>query len=840
MAEYKNIVGTGFPEEIQNQINTRQQKLNSPTRDSQTLQYLTNRNAWVRLSSGVLLRPQIPLSLPSDDVGLTPPLVIETGTINPTTNVTFKPKDPDVFTRRLRDYSNIIQGNDSLAKSNILQGGTISKNGPNTTLRGGFKETYTIGATDNLGFKPMPGITNVSITTGGKWQTLLQADIDFICYDLDQLDTMSKLYMSLGCTVFLEWGHTNYFKNDGTFEVNPKPIDFFNENNKEDLRKSSTKKVKNTEGNYESIVGTVYNFSYQANSDGSYSCKTVIMGAGGMVESLKINNSTNYNFDFYSTLEDKAEIFSSTLENALYTIKKFLILSDSGPNSNLTSMSQALSGTVEKYLVPIEFGETVLNKKTQKKDTYADLLNNIFQLPLYKGPEFTPSSMKSQNISATYGNPWSLLSGHQTEKDLTAIRRNFYKGYRSLTSYNGDYSNISDPSTYITLGHLLSLIQHLSIFTEGSGSNFKPVIYIDYNPDSTIIKRGIIEASIDPSKCLISYVTTESNQDIFYYPYNLNDSTTGILWWKEKGSIEDNLLVEPKKSLNGVNNTLGKNGFEGKLFNILINIDFAINTLKDLSSKNEDKTVNLIEYIDTILNGINISLGKVNALRAFYDDKSNCIRIIDENYNKKEIKTEQVLILENFGTKSTVYDYSFTSKITPNLASQIVISAQALDAGGIKEFSEDVLSYQKLNGGVIDKFATTKKPPIPPQVSTIPLDGEQKSPLKKLFNHFYNVYTLANLQLDTINSLSTLYSDLQNKTEKIINPNNPTLLIPLEYSITLDGISGILPYSIFRVPDSRLPKRYRGKVDFVVFSINHSIENNKWYTTLRGQTLIRN
>ena len=826
MAEYKNIVGTGFPEEIQNQINTRQQKLNSLTRDSKTLQYLTNRNAWVRLSSGVNYNPN-PAPI---DISLDLPVP------NPNSTTFRSPSDnlPDLnidTTKLDAGYSN------NLAKSNILQGGIISKNGPNTTLRGGFKETYTIGATDNLGFKPMPGITNVSITTGGKWQTLLQADIDFICYDLDQLDTMSKLYMSLGCTVFLEWGHTNYFKSDGTFEVNPKPIDFFNENNKEDLRKNSTKKVKNTEGNYESIVGTVYNFSYQANSDGSYSCKTVIMGAGGMVESLKINNSTNYNFDFYSKLEDKAEIFSSTLENALYTIKKFLSLSNSGPYSDAKSISQ---GTVEKYLVPIEFGETVLNKKTQKKDTYADLLNNIFQLPLYKGPEFTPSSMKSQNISATYGNPWSLLSGHQTEKDLTAIRRNFYKGYRSLTSYNGDYSNISDPSTYITLGHLLSLIQHLSIFTEGSGSNFKPVIYIDYNPDSTIIKRGIIEASIDPSKCLISYVTTESNQDIFYYPYNLNDSTTGVLWWKEKGSIEDNLLVEPKKSLNGVNNTLGDIGFGGKLFNILINLDFAINTLKDLSSKNEDKKVNLIEYIDTILNGINISLGKVNALRAFYDDNSNCIRIIDENYNKKEIKTEQVLILENFGTKSTVYDYSFTSKITPNLASQIVISAQALDAGGIKEFSEDVLSYQKLNGGVIDKFATTKKPSIPPQVSTNPHDGEQKSPLKKLFNHFYNVYTLANLQLDTINSLSTLYSDLQNKTEKIINPNNPTLLIPLEYSITLDGISGILPYSIFRVPDSRLPKRYRGKVDFVVFSINHSIENNKWYTTLRGQTLIRN
>ena len=68
----------------------------------------------------------------------------------------------------------------------------------------------------------------------------------------------------------------------------------------------------------------------------------------------------------------------------------------------------------------------------------------------------------------------------------------------------------------------------------------------------------------------------------------------------------------------------------------------------------------------------------------------------------------------------------------------------------------------------------------------------------------------------------------------------PTLIIPIEYSIKIDGISGILPYNIFRIPDDRLPKQYRGKVDFAVFSINHEIESNKWYTILRGQIVIRN
>jgi hypothetical protein len=194
MSDYKNIVGTAFPKHIKEQLDLRGEKISASTRDNQTLQYLTNRNSWVRLSSGA-------------------------------------------NTKTDNGYSN------DLAKEYVLQGGAISmnyvKDGDNkekyksTDLRKGFNETYTQGATDNLGFKPMPGIVGVSVGTGGKWQTLMQANIEIIAYDLDQLDIIQKLYMSLGCTVFLEWGHTNYFKNDGTFQKNPRGIHFFQVPNKE-------------------------------------------------------------------------------------------------------------------------------------------------------------------------------------------------------------------------------------------------------------------------------------------------------------------------------------------------------------------------------------------------------------------------------------------------------------------------------------------------------------------------------------------------------------------------------------------------------------------------------
>jgi hypothetical protein len=42
------------------------------------------------------------------------------------------------------------------------------------------------------------------------------------------------------------------------------------------------------------------------------------------------------------------------------------------------------------------------------------------------------------------------------------------------------------------------------------------------------------------------------------------------------------------------------------------------------------KSVNLIEYVNAILDGINLSLGKVNNLRAFVGDDGKVLRIVDE------------------------------------------------------------------------------------------------------------------------------------------------------------------------------------------------------------------
>ena len=850
MAKFKNIVGTGLLDYVQTQISKREEIVNKQNRTPSDLQWLSNRTGWFRLSSGVDFNPS-----PK------PPVTTLVG-----------PGEGKQGPANLVEVFNPEGYSDSLAKQYVLQGGTVTSNNPDVTQKQGFNQTYTQGTNDQLGYKPMPGIIGVKVGTGGRWQTLMQADIDFVCYDLDQLDIMTKLYMSLGTSLFLEWGHTPYIDNSGILQNNIRPINFFEFSDKDELLQAVTNKRQDTFGNYDGMVGTVYNFDYKANNDGSYNCSIKLMGPGGMLESLRINSSINIDFDAGKNIE--AEKYSSTLGNALYTLHNYLSKrGDLFQTEKVVQFSSIEGGGEQKEIIgkfgkiepkdffknPTSFSST----EGQLEDTsWGKILNDIYSSATYNKIHFNKDSSEVEykldvrlpslptplsNLSA-FGHAYQLVMGLKspdTNDGLNTIPTNFYSGYANILKTEEKENQIG---TYITLGHLFALIQHIGIFTESKEgivlsdspdtSTCKPIVYLDYHPDNTEILTGPLECSVDPTKCLIPWSPTEKPSS-FFAPLDV-DSDYKEEWWEgldKLGNKFKNFVNFPEK--NKVNPKLGES-FMGKVFNILVNIKFAYTTLESLSN-NEDKSVNLIEYVNAILDGINQSLGQVNNLRAFVGDDGKVLRIVDENV-VEELTPEKLLTIPNFGLKSTVYDYGFSSKITPKLASQIVIAAQARDTGGVKQFSEDVLSYQSMNVGIVDRFSTTK---IPAVISKSVKDetGKLRKTYQKLYDHIYYCYSAddtANigLKLNSISSLINTFSSLQGIRKKTTAKTSGTALIPLEFNLTMDGLAGVLPYNAFLVPNNRLPKNYRNRVAFCVFSINHNLDDNRWTTTLRGQTIL--
>ena len=336
------------------------------------------------------------------------------------------------------------------------------------------------------------------------------------------------------------------------------------------------------------------------------------------------------------------------------------------------------------------------------------------------------------------------------------------------------------------------------------------------------------------------YFFSSQPENVGLKEYNLSLSTT-----KNRINLEG--VLPQSTFINQPNNNDDVPG--GKLMNALINIDFARDCLR--STKDSDNNVNLIEYVSKILEGINESLGGVNNLRPFIDECGLILRIIDEKAPEQKYIQDELIEIPTFGLGSVAYNASYQSAITPKLASQIVIATQATGGQGIKDFSEDVLSYQSLNANVKDRFATYKYPAIVKPDNSEDLTEQKGKYLKsllKLYEVLWGIYTPQqneNISASIVNSIKTPWIDLSNQKSKQISDtksektkNTSPILIPLEYTVTMDGLSGILPYNAFLIPNERLPKRYRGRVAFAVFSINHAFDNNNWTTTLRGQTLL--
>jgi GH24 family phage-related lysozyme (muramidase) len=259
-----NIIGTKLPQWLLSQIQTRSINGARDSRDNSNILYLTNKSAWVRLVSSIDLVNQ---------------------------------SDLNYFNRIVGDS---ITSKSDLAKQFVLFGGTskyLDKNSYQLRSGIGAGGAYgTLGKDEiqRYGYKPMPGITNVAIETQGRLGSVRSATINFKCWDKAQLDIMDALYFKLGFTMFLEWGNTAFYSSEDPnriqsselYSVDPFQADL----SKEEIYIQVAKNSRQSEGNYDGMLGIVTNFSFTYTQDGGFDCQLRLMALGVLADSLKINN----------------------------------------------------------------------------------------------------------------------------------------------------------------------------------------------------------------------------------------------------------------------------------------------------------------------------------------------------------------------------------------------------------------------------------------------------------------------------------------------------------------------------------------------------------------------
>lgn len=624
--DYTNIAGGAFQPYVATQIEKRKTLVDKDNRSSSELLWLSNKNVWVRISSGA----------------------------------------------NVYSGNNNYQGltGDSLSKKYILQGGLLNHLPSKDTyaLRSGVSPdgAYGIGGND-FGLVPMPGLTDISIKTGGKLGTLKEITFNFICHNLEQLNIMEALYMKLGFGVLVEWGHTHYIDNNtGTIQTNIKPLPFYGIHTKEDLMQKITTNRKYHSGNYDASWGTVKNFSYSLDENGRFKCQVQLVGAGDILESLKINVSgepitpeNTYSGSIYPVVSDSN---LSLLNNALYTIYS----SDYPPGSGNASESFVIDDNYFSVLQPYfnNIGLDIVNW-----DNNNELKKKGFHFRLINEPNLGSSTegYKDTNVPPIYY-PTSFFS-------------------RLIADYEvpgEEGTNISDatkpgfPQVYITLGHLLLLIKSTGMLyqrNEGEGQDKqRPYIYVDVNPETNRCYTFFGHCSLDPQICLIGSERL---------PFGI--TSEGF------DRIKNNF------------NWFDDNGDGGRFMYTLVNVDFVASLMKKWRGSSTKGDVYFVDLVKDILDGISKATGGYNEFRIVPDDDSRCIRILDDR-RMVGIADPDYTEIPILGKKSIVYNFDYTSKIAPNTAAMIVVAAQAQPYG--VQGAENALAFSHLNKGLYNRLDT--------------------------------------------------------------------------------------------------------------------------------------
>jgi hypothetical protein len=265
-----NVIGAKLPQWVLEQLDTRSNQTSQDSRDNDNLLYLANKSAWVRLVSSI--------------------------------NITGE--DLQYFKKIVGEVD--IKSESDLAKQFVLFGGTSKYLQQNSyQQRSGLGKDGAYGILGNseiqkYGYKPMPGVNSVNIETQGRLGSVRAAAINFKCWDKNQLDIMDALYFKLGFTMFLEWGHTYYYPSPGNNQQRDSSkvisteffsIDPFEQGlNKEDIISKISQNSRDSEGNYDAMLGIVTNFNFTYNQDGGYDCTLRLMALGVLADGIKINN----------------------------------------------------------------------------------------------------------------------------------------------------------------------------------------------------------------------------------------------------------------------------------------------------------------------------------------------------------------------------------------------------------------------------------------------------------------------------------------------------------------------------------------------------------------------
>jgi hypothetical protein len=738
-----NIIGEGFNEEILGQINQRQKIHGSANRSNQILSYLNSKTGWVKLSSGAIIKKE-----PRPGLGLP------------------KAEDYVLFNGMVDEGKNLGNG----GRTGISRTNSVYTN-----------TAYGLGGLE-FGNRPMPGIISANIKTETRG-SLKTATVNIKAWNRTQFDIVDLLYLRLGYSVLLEWGHSSYYNNNGTYLTNnPYTLtDTFLKGtlNYDQLLKKIQENRLASNGNYDAIFGKVVNFSWTFGNDGSYDITVTLRSVGDVIESLKCNVINPNPSNKPKETEEKPEP-EPTPDNIIVAAK------------DKNSIATFFYNNQQKFQTSGQY-----NWSPYRKNAGMKWLTNV---------------IKSKDGKEHIDIVQQLFVGGENGKDRTEY--------------------------YIRLGTFLEFIEQ-KVVPDFKDKNNNKIKSIKFNTDTetNLIYIAPRQISADPRICIFKKTFVVKNGDEVAKKYLFTECEDFVKTY----SGSDNLY--------------------GKLMNIYLNFTFILDKLDQL--KDDEGNTKLIDFLQSLMNGICSSTGNFNKLDAIISpNQDDLITIIDGvplpdrdtilktlnisttkaifdvygYYNKNEFISGSSI--QNAGF---IKDFQMRTEITPQMASMITIGATA--NGNI--VGSDSTALSRMNSGVEDRYKiAVNDPDTPVTEESQSLANRFKVPLDA-FNQYINRLSSRNYttkpewNLEAINAYSSAVRDFltydQAKQSEKDDKGSPTIgFLPFNLTLKMDGLSGMKVYQKYTIDTSYLPTNYPNNLDFLIKSITHDISNNVWDTTIES------
>ena len=339
----------------------------------------------------------------------------------------------------------------------------------------------------------------------------------------------------------------------------------------------------------------------------------------------------------------------------------------------------------------------------------------------------------------------------------------------------------------------------------------------------------------------------------------------------------------------------GKNYCYVRAENLYISIPYLLGMVPLTKNDGNDVRLNLYSFLKDICQEINQAFGGVNNLEPVLDENTNILRLQDSTnfpYRKLLYETLKISRYDENGEDNymgslpdessfqpfQVYGYrningpvasfvrkiNLQTKISKELATLSVIGSTAngntpgLDATALSRFNvgkinrfakkydynfnEDVitpvpfykqfgyllyqsgndptypdcstmLGYESFSLNNSNQTDTTGTLPLLNGKGLMMSDGVQSSNII-LFHNFWN------------ENLGIMYKDTE--------AGSPAIgFLPFEFSLDMDGLSGIKIYNKINVDTSFLPYYYSKSMEFIIKGVEHKLSNNDWVTTIQ-------